>query len=93
MLNGPVILDCKPEVVLKEPGDFARMVVSTETMKAVERYLLEYAKEASKRLHAVGKINTENIRDDIRYMLGAEETAMDIARNLYQALKRKGATQ
>ena len=92
MLNGQPIIDLRPGLVM-DAGDVSRMIVSSEAMKAVETYLLAYANAASKRLHAIGKVNCEDFHNDVRYLLGAEEAAIDIARNLHQELKRKGATQ
>ncbi len=86
MPEQPIIVDCHPKVVL-QPGDFGRILVATETLQAVHHFLQCYAAEASKKLHACGKVNCECFREDVRYMLGAEEAAIDITMNLKRAFK------
>ena len=86
------ILLVLPEKV-GQAGDASLMAVSTEAMSAVLRYLKAYAEAADKRMHAEAKIGCEDIRRDIRYQMGAKETALDIANNLMQGLKIKGVTQ
>jgi hypothetical protein len=90
--NRPIILDCKPENVLSV-GDHGRLIISTEVMLAVSKYLVAYATAARERMHEAGKVDCENFREDLRYLLAMEETALDIDNNLKRALKRQGVTQ
>lgn len=92
MSDPRVMLDCKPELVL-ERGDHGTLIVSTSVVNVVRKYLLAYAQQAKDRTRAVAKVGCENIRDDIRYMMAVEETALDIEKNLHQAQKRQGVTQ
>ncbi len=92
MENKPIILDCKPIIVLNV-GDHSRLIISTEVMLVVSKYLKAYAEAARERMHMAGKVNCENFREDLRYLLAMEETALDIDNNLKQALKRQGVTQ
>lgn len=92
MENRPILLDCKPDTVLR-PDEFNRLLVSTEAMLVLTKYLQAYATASRERMHMSGKVGCENFRDDLRYLLAMEETALDIENNLKQAFKRKGVTQ